>query len=302
MKVLLFGKNGQVGAAISRALPPGWHLTCLDRHEAPLNDLERIGRVIDEVRPDIIINAAAYTAVDKAETEPELAGIINRDAPGIMAAKARETGAWLIHYSTDYVYDGRKASAYVESDPTNPLSVYGRTKLEGDLAIAASGCSHLIFRVSWVYASGHRNFPQAILNLARERESLNVVGDQTGAPTDAAFIAEVTVKALQRLAGDPDARRLAGLYHLSPSGETNRAELARFIVNEAWAAGGRLALRAEDIRAIATADYPQPAARPLNSRLDASRLADAFQVDAPDWREAMRDWTVNAIGGSERDA
>lgn len=302
MKALLFGKNGQVGAAVSRAFPPGWHLIGLDRHNAPLNDLKRVSGVIDEVRPDIIINAAAYTTVDKAETEPELAGIVNRDAPGLMAAKARETGAWFIHYSTDYVYDGRKASAYVESDLTNPLSVYGRSKLEGDLAIAASGCSHLIFRVSWVYASGHRNFPQAILSLARERESLNVVGDQIGAPTDAAFIAEVTVKALQRLAKAPDARRLAGLYHLSPSGETDRADLARFIVHEAWTAGAELALRAEDIRAIATADYPQPAARPLNSRLNASRLADAFHVHAPDWREAIRAWTLNAIGGSKLDA
>lgn len=302
MKALLFGKNGQVGTALSGAFPSAWNLTCLDRHDAPLNDLERIGRIIDETKPDVIINAAAYTAVDKAETEPELALVINRDAPGVMAAKARETGAWLIHYSTDYVYDGRKASAYVESDPANPLSAYGQTKLEGDLAIMASGCRHLIFRVSWVYAAGHRNFPQAILNLARERENLNVVGDQTGAPTDAAFIAEVTVKALQRLADDPDASRLAGLYHLSPSGETNRAELARFIVNEARAAGAMFALRAENIQAIATADYPQPAARPLNSRLDASRLADAFHVKASDWREAMRVWTLNAIGGSKRDA
>ncbi|MFD1747280.1 dTDP-4-dehydrorhamnose reductase [Rhizobium helianthi] len=301
MKALLFGKNGQVGAAINRAFPPSWDLISLDRREAPLDDLRGLREILASEKPDIIINAAAYTAVDKAEAEPELAGIINRDAPALMADFAQQTGAWLVHYSTDYVYDGRNPYAYVESDAPNPLSVYGRTKLEGDLAIAASDCRHLIFRVSWVYASGHRNFPQTILNLALERATLNVVGDQIGAPTDAKFIADVTVKAAQRIVDDPEADRLSGLYHLSPSGEIDRAGLARFIVGEAAAAGAKLALSADDIKAISTADYPQPAARPLNSRLDVSRLTNAFLVNAPDWREAMRAWIASAIGGSKRD-
>lgn len=302
MKVLLFGKDGQVGAAVERACPASWHLASYARSGAPLDDLTRIRKLVAAEKPNVIVNAAAYTAVDRAETEPELAGHINRDAPALMAQMSRESGALLIHYSTDYVYDGRKPTPYVESDMPNPLSIYGQTKLEGDQAIAASGCRHLIFRVSWVYASGHRNFPQAILDLARERSSLNVVGDQIGTPTDATYIAEVTLHAMKKLAEEPDMERLSGLYHLSPVGEIDRAALARFIVSEALAAGAELALQPGAVQAIATADYPQQAARPLNSRLDSSRLAGAFSLEPPDWREAMRNWTVNAIGGSKRDA
>jgi dTDP-4-dehydrorhamnose reductase len=301
MKVLLFGKDGQVGGAIRRACPAGWNLVSYGRSGAPLDNLQWIHELLSAEKPDLIINAAAYTAVDLAETQPELAGRINRDAPALMAEMAHKTGAWLVHYSTDYVYDGSKVSAYAESDPPNPLGVYGRTKLEADLAIAASGCRHVIFRVSWVYASGHRNFPQTVLNLAQDRSSLNVVGDQIGAPTDAAFIAQVTLAAIKRIAEDPDVERLGGLYHLSSAGDVDRAELARFIVSEALSAGAELALHPDAVQAVATADYPQSAARPLNSRLDTSRLMETYSIKPPDWREAMRAWTVDAVGGSKRD-
>lgn len=302
MKIVLFGKDGQVGEAIRRACPVGWDLVCYGRREAPLDDLQRIRQLLTTEMPDVIINAAAYTAVDRAETEPELAGLINRDAPALMARTARETGAWLIHYSSDYVYDGKKTIPYVESDPPNPLGIYGRTKLDGDLAIAASACHSLIFRVSWVYAFGHRNFPQAILDLARERSSLNVVGDQIGAPTDAAFIAAVTMMALKKLAREREAEQLGGLYHLSPAGDVSRAELARFLVAEARAAGAELALDPVDIRDISTMDYPQPAARPLNSRLDSTRISQVLSFETPDWREAMRAWIANAIRGDARES
>lgn len=301
MKILLLGKDGQVGNAIQRTCPPGWELVSHGRSSAPLDDLRRTKELLAAERPDVIINAAAYTAVDRAEAEPDLAALVNRDAPALMAEAARETGAWLIHYSTDYVFDGRKAGAYAESDTPNPLSVYGRTKLEGDLAIAASGCRHLIFRVSWVYAFGHGNFPQTIFNLARERSSLNVVGDQIGAATDAAYVAEVTLRALAKIDERPDRTDLGGVYHLAPAGEVSRAELAKFIIAEAQALGAKLALGPGDVKAIRTADYPQPAVRPLNSRLDTGRLAQTLSIQAQDWRMAMRGWIVNAIRGTERD-
>ncbi|PKO86151.1 MAG: dTDP-4-dehydrorhamnose reductase [Betaproteobacteria bacterium HGW-Betaproteobacteria-12] len=286
MTILLLGKDGQVGWQLQRSLAPHGPVVACGRAECDLSDLDQLRRVLRTVQPSVIVNAAAYTAVDKAESEPELAQRINAEAPAIIAAEAAASGALLVHYSTDYVYDGSKATPWLESDPTGPISVYGRSKLAGEEAIRAAGCRSLIFRTSWVFGARGGNFVKTILRLAREKEALNVVDDQVGSPTPAALIATVTGVTLAMLrrgalleAGE------SRLYHLAAARPVSWCEFARTIVSLAGAMPGfELRLKSEAIRAIGTADYPTPARRPANSRLDCSRLENDFGLQMPDWQ------------------
>lgn len=287
MKILLFGKNGQLGWELQRALAPLGELIALDREGAGSlrGDLSRpddIATTVREVSPDVIVNAAAYTAVDKAESEASLARTINAEAVGRMAEEAARLSACLIHFSTDYVFDGSGRDPWRESDQTGPLSVYGRTKVEGEEAIRASACRHLIFRTSWVYAARGSNFAKTMLRLAAERERLSVIDDQFGAPTGAELIADVSAHALRPVqAGSAP----GGTYHLAASGETSWHGYASFVIDTAKRLGRELSV--SEIAPIPTAEYPTPACRPLNSRLDTTRLRDAFELKLPDWRTGV---------------
>ena len=289
MKILLFGKNGQVGWELQRSLAPLGEIVALDQDGADglcgdFTDLAGLAETVRRVAPEVIVNAAAYTAVDRAEAEPELAQAINARAPAVLAEAARKLGAWLVHYSTDYVFDGSGDTPRAETAPTGPLSVYGCTKLAGEQAVA--GCArHLIFRTSWVYAARGANFARTMLRLAAERDHLRVVGDQVGAPTGADLLADVTAHALRAVAGRPE---LAGLYHLAARGETSWHAYACFVIERAREAGRSLRVRPERIEAIPTSAYPTPARRPLNSRLDTARLRSAFGLHLPDWRDGVR--------------
>lgn len=284
MKILLLGKSGQVGWELQRALAPLGTLIVLGRKAEGgyCGDLSRpdaLAASLRTIAPDVIVNAAAYTAVDRAEDEPELARAINAAAVAVLAREARELNALLVHYSTDYVFDGSNSRPWSEDDATAPLSVYGQTKLEGEEAIRASGCTYLIFRTSWVYAARGQNFARTMLRLAGEREQLAIVADQVGAPTGAELIADVTAHALRTTRQRPE---LAGLYHLAAAGETSWHDYARFVFDHARARGRSLAVR--EIKAIPSGDYPTPARRPLNSRLDSTKLCQAFGLAMPDWR------------------
>ena len=288
MKIVLFGRGGQVGRELEPALPSLGRLIACGRDEA---DLERPDTVRDLIRresPDIVINAAAYTAVDRAESEPERARQINADTVGIMAEEMARLGGWLVHYSTDYVFDGTKSGSYVETDPTGPLSVYGRTKLAGEQAIIASGCRHLIFRTSWVYATHGSNFVRTMLRLLQEREELSVVDDQIGAPTAAARIAAVTAAAVGRLAGDEQELPPSGVYHLTAGSATSWHGLAEFIAATARAEGLPLRVAPNSIRPIPSSAWPQAAKRPANSRLDTGTLRRTLGVPLPPWQEDAR--------------
>ena len=271
MKILLVGKNGQVGWDLARLLPAA---RATDRAELDLASADAIRRVVRETKPEVILNAAAYTAVDKAESESETAMRINGEAPGVLAEEAKRLGALLVHYSTDYVYDGEKAGAYVETDPPNPLSVYGRSKLAGERAIAASGCRHLIFRTCWVYAPRGKNFLLTILKAARERPELKVVNDQFGAPTSSAAIAAATKRAIEKGGGE-------GIYHMSAVGRTSWHGFAEEIVRGAGLA--------TPVKAIPTSDYPTPARRPRNSILDNAKLKKELGIQLADWRDGLRE-------------
>lgn len=295
MKVLLFGKHGQVGQALQAAFAAD-QTVAFGRDQAPFEKQGAAADLVVRQQPDVILNAAAYTAVDRAESETEAARRINGEAVAEIAAAARRIGAWLVHYSTDYVFDGTKASPYLENDVARPLNVYGHTKLEGERAILASGCRHLILRVSWVYAPGHANFPQTILNLAGTRSGLSVVADQVGAPTAAGFIARMTRKAVSRLREVAAPEALSGLYHLAPQGQISRFDLARFIVRQARAMGVSLTLDADAIVPAVTADHPLPAARPLNSRLETQKFSHAFGAALPGWEADMLEWLAMARG------
>jgi dTDP-4-dehydrorhamnose reductase len=282
VNILLTGKNGQVGWELQRTLQPVGKVAAFSHAGLDLADAAAIRSKLDEVRPDVIVNAAAYTAVDKAESEPELAHEVNAVAPALLAQEAARRGALLIHYSTDYVYDGAKAAPYVESDKTNPLGAYGRSKLAGEEGIRASGCDHLIFRTSWVYAARGANFLRTILRLAAEREELRIVMDQIGAPTWARLIAEATALALrQALAERRHGRFESGLFHLACAGETSWHGFASAIV------ASRSGLRVKTVTPITTADYPLPAPRPANSRLDTSAFRARFGLALPDWRDCL---------------
>lgn len=286
MKILLLGKDGQVGWELQRALAPLGTVTAFDRHGCDLADGEAVRKCVREAKPDVIVNAAAYTAVDRAESERDLAWAINATAPGLLAEEARAQGATLVHYSTDYVFDGTKAGAYVEEDATAPMSEYGASKLAGEEAILASGCRHLIFRTSWVYAARGGNFARTMLRLARDRDSLRVVGDQFGAPTSAEMIADVTAHCLRDVAR-ADGESKLGLYHLVASGETTWHGYAQYVLQLAQGAGLALRCPPEQVQSIATTDYPTPARRPANSRLNTNKLQNAFGL-------CLSEWTVHA--------
>ncbi|ALM85293.1 dTDP-4-dehydrorhamnose reductase [Bordetella sp. N] len=285
MKILLLGANGQVGWELQRSLAPLGHVTALGRDGGgDLSDSAALIQIIRASAPDLIVNAAAYTAVDKAETEEELARIVNADAPGLLAIEAARLGALLVHFSTDYVFDGSGSTPWREDDSTGPLSVYGRTKLAGEGAIRATGCDHLIFRTSWVYAARGGNFARTMLRLAGERERLSVIDDQFGAPTGADLIADVTAQAVAAFRHN---RALSGTYHLAAAGTTTWNGYARLVLGIASRHG--LALRAtpEAVDAVPTSAYTTAAKRPLNSRLDTSKLRSTFDLTLPSWERGV---------------
>ena len=294
MKILLTGKNGQVGFELQRALAPLGEIIPVDQVDCNLANESAIRRLVREVRPDVIVNPAAYTAVDKAESEPDLAQAINGTAPGIFGDEAAQIGALVVHYSTDYVFDGHKDGCYTEADTPNPQSVYGQTKLAGEQALAASGARHLIFRTSWVFGAHGANFAKTMLRLAAERQGLKVVADQFGAPTSAALIADVTAQVIGqymqacRPASTDFPQFPFGLYHLVASGRTNWHEYAQAVVMAAQAVGKPLRMGPDDVQAITSAEYPLPAPRPANSCLDTKRLRETFGLCLPDWRQGLQ--------------
>jgi dTDP-4-dehydrorhamnose reductase len=288
-RLLLLGANGQVGWELQRSLAPLGEVIACDRREADLSDPGKISDLILKLRPQFVINAGAYTAVDKAEADLDGARLVNAEAVAAMAIASAKSNAWLVHYSTDYVFDGEGDVPYLEAGETNPKNVYGQTKLEGEEAIRASGCQHLILRTSWVYATRGNNFAKTILRLARERSELKVVADQIGAPTSAELIADVTSHMLFRLTHDSQLNAVAsGTYHLVARGETSWHGFARFLIDEASKLGIELKCPADCISPIGTADYPLPARRPANSRLDTSKLQRTFNLTLPEWQHHAR--------------
>jgi dTDP-4-dehydrorhamnose reductase len=283
-KILLIGKNGQVGWELRRALAPVGEVLAVDYPEIDLTDAVAARRLVLESKPAIVINAAAYTAVDKAETETKTAELINGVAPGVLAEAAKQVGALMVHYSTDYVFDGRKNTPYVETDPPNPLGAYGRTKLEGDQAVRAAGGGHLIFRLCWVYGARGQNFLLTMQRLARERETLRVVADQFGCPTWSRLIAEATTLAVRQVLATRDANAFSGTYHLAASGFTSWHGFASRIVELVPEAERRC----REVTAITTAEYPTPAQRPAYSVLDSSKLEKTFDIRLPDWEGSLR--------------
>jgi dTDP-4-dehydrorhamnose reductase len=284
MKILLIGKNGQVGWELRRTLAPLAEVVAVDYPEINLTDTPALRALVAGTRPAVVVNAAAYTAVDKAETETELCRQINAVAPGVLAEAAKKTGALMVHYSTDYVFDGAKTSPYVETDAPNPLGVYGRSKLEGDRAVKASGADHLIFRLCWVYGARGQNFMLTMQRLAREREKLRVVGDQFGCPTWSRMIAETTALALKQILAGADRSVFNGDYHLAASGQTNWHGFASRIIE--WMPEAERKCRA--VEKITTPEYPTPARRPANSVLDCGKLRKTFGLRLPDWEASLR--------------
>lgn len=291
MKILLLGKNGQVGWELQRSLTVLGEVIALDRHtvataygelSGDLSDLDGLRNTIRRVQPQVIVNAAAYTAVDKAETDRELARTVNALASQVLAEEAVKLDALLVHYSTDYVFDGTGTTAWKETDNVAPGNYYGATKLEGEQLIIATGCKHLIFRTSWVYAARGNNFAKTMLRLARDRTSLNVIADQIGAPTGADLLADIATAALQQALVRPE---LCGVYHLAPAGEVSWHAYAEFAINFARAHGEPLAV--ETINPIPTTEYPTPAQRPLNSRLNTEKLRRNFSLHLPDWQSGV---------------
>jgi dTDP-4-dehydrorhamnose reductase len=301
VKILLLGCNGQVGWELQRSLQPlGEVVSCdfdspVDRH-ANFSAPEAVSTLVNRVRPDVIVNAAAHTAVDKAESEPELARLINATTPGVIAKTANQLGALLVHYSTDYVYDGSGDTPRDEMAVTSPLSVYGMTKLEGEDLIRSSGCRHIIFRTSWVYAARGHNFIKTILRLAAERDSLSVINDQIGAPTGADLLADVTALVISKITNGQDS---TGLYHCVSAGATSWFEYARFVIG--WARANGLPVRVADdsIRPLATSAYPTPATRPLNSRLSTKKLTETFSLHMPEWQTGVERMLRENFQGSE---
>lgn len=284
MKILLLGKNGQVGWELRRTLSPLAEVTAVDYPEVNFTDPPALRRLVAETHPDVVVNAAAYTAVDKAETEPDLCRQINAVAPGILAEEAKKAGALMVHYSTDYIFDGTKSSPYVETDAPNPLGVYGRSKLEGDRAVKASGADHLIFRLCWVYGARGQNFMLTMQRLAREREKLRVVGDQFGCPTWSRMIAETTALAIKQTLAVADRVASNGEYHLAAGGHTSWQGFASRII-ELMPETER---KCRVVEKIATSDYPLPAKRPAYSILDCGKLQKTFGLRLPDWETSLR--------------
>ncbi|HIV71415.1 MAG TPA: dTDP-4-dehydrorhamnose reductase [Candidatus Aquabacterium excrementipullorum] len=293
MNILLLGKGGQVGWELQRALTPLGHITAHDVDTADFTRPDQVASLVRAVQPQVIVNAAAHTAVDKAESEPELARLINADTPRAIAAEASELGALLVHYSTDYVFDGSGHSPRDENAATAPLSVYGQTKLEGERHIADSGCRHLILRTSWVYAARGGNFAKTMLRLAAERDTLNVINDQIGAPTGADLLADVTAHAIRANQSNPS---LSGLYHLVADGETSWYDYARYVIEWARKHGQELRVPPEAVMPIPTSAYPTPARRPLNSRLNTDKLKQAFGLSLPHWQQGVERMLTEHLG------
>jgi dTDP-4-dehydrorhamnose reductase len=300
MKILLTGKTGQIGWDLERIVPALGDVVALDRGGLDLADPNSIRRAVSEIRPTLIVNAAAYTAVDQAEDEPELAHAINAEGPGILAEEAKKIGAALIHYSTDYVFDGRKASPYIEDDPKGPLNVYGRTKLAGEEAIQAVGVPHLIFRTSWVYSTRGKNFLLTILRLAGEREELRVVNDQTGCPNWSRSLAEATAAVIKRVAVSAsrlDFLDLSGIYHMSGTGQATWYQFALLILEkfrQANVEDRSKALKVRDVIPITTSEFRTSTQRPFYSLLGSSKLQEQFNVQLPDWKTQL-EAAMNAI-------
>ena len=294
MKIILFGRGGQVGRELEQVLPSLGHVVAFGRDEADLERPDAVQTLLRREAPDIVVNAAAYTAVDKAESEPERARQINADTVGVIATEMARLGGWLVHYSTDYVFDGAKSDSYVETDPTGPLGVYGATKLAGEQLITASDCRHLVFRTSWVYAAHGSNFIRTILRLSQDREELSVVDDQIGAPTSAARIATVTAAAIRRLAGGEGELPANGIYHLAAAGATSWHGLAKLTVAAARAGGLPLRVDPDRIHPIPSSAWPQAARRPANSRLDTTKLQRTLAVTLPAWQDDVQQ-VVNTL-------
>ncbi len=282
--VLVIGKIGQVGWELRRTLAPLGRLTAIDFPEIDLTKANSIRRWVRETAPQVIVNAAAFTAVDKAETDTTRCDQINGVAPGILAEEAKRCGALLVHYSTDYVYDGTKRTPYVEGDPPNPLGAYGRSKLVGDRAVEQADADHLTFRLCWVYGARGQNFMLTMMRLARERETLRVVCDQVGCPTWSRMIAEATALALKQVLAAPDRRRYKGIYHLAASGQTSWHGFAEAIVRLMPAEGKKCGR----VEPITTAEYPLPAKRPAYSVLSCDKLQRTFGLRLPDWEESLK--------------
>ena len=288
MKILLLGKNGQVGWELQRSLSLLGTVTALDHdstdHCGNFANPEGVADTVRALKPDVIVNAAAHTAVDKAESEPDFARTLNATTPGVLAQEAATLGAWLVHYSTDYVFNGSGTRPWVETDPTGPLSVYGQTKLEGEQLIQASGCKHLILRTSWVYAARGGNFAKTMLKLAQERERLTVINDQFGSPTGADLLADVTAHAIRHLQQRPQD---GGLYHCVAAGETTWYEYARFVIETAKRLNPALAVKATDSAPVPSSAFVTAAQRPHNSRLNTDKLQSTFNLALPHWQQGV---------------
>ena len=298
----MLGANGQVGWELQRTLAPLGEITALGRAELDLAKTDMLRESVQQHAPNVIVNAAGYTAVDKAESEPDLAMKVNSDAVSVLAQEADKSGALLVHYSTDYVFDGEKTGAYTEEDEAKPLSAYGRTKLSGERAIHASGCRHLIFRTSWVYGAHGSNFPKTIFRLAKEREELSIVDDQVGAPTSAELLANVTASCLECVAHSPPHQPFMGhgIYHVSPSGYTSWHGYAAFVVETAAELGARLKLSADKIHPISSREYAAPATRPGNSRLATDKLKAVFALDMPHWKSHLQPFIAQLAAADAR--
>ena len=289
MKILLLGKNGQVGWELQRALAPLGELVALDFDSpgplsADFSKPESLAATVQAVQPQIIVNAAAHTAVDKCESEPDVARALNAESPAVLAREAQRLGAWLMHYSTDYVFDGSGTAPWVEDSPTGPLSVYGATKLEGEEAIRASGCRHLILRTSWVYAARGGNFAKTMLKLAKERDRLTVIDDQIGSPTGADLLADITAHALRTALQRPE---VAGTYHAVGDGETSWHGYAQHVIEFARARGETIKVARDAIAPVPTSAFPTPAKRPANSRMNTHKLRTTFGLTLPSWQAGV---------------
>ncbi len=298
MKILLLGKNGQVGWELQRSLAPLGQLVALDFDspgpwQADFSRPDLLGATVRAVAPQLIVNAAAHTAVDRAESEAALARTINADAPGVLAREAQALGAWLVHYSTDYVFDGSGTAPWTEASPTGPLNVYGQTKLAGELAIRQAGCRHLILRTSWVYASRGANFARTMLKLAMERDQLDVIDDQVGAPTGADLLADVTAHMVRTARGHPE---LSGTYHAVAAGETSWFGYANHVIRFARDAGQAIKVAPDAVRPVASNAFATPAKRPGNSRLDTHKLREAFSLQLPEWQGGVERMLSEVLG------
>ncbi len=291
MKILLFGKGGQVGWELQRSLAPLGELVALDfdsvEHCGDFTNISGLAETVRTLRPDVIVNAGAHTAVDKAESEPDLVRTLNALAPGALAKEAESLGAWLVHYSTDYVFDGSGSMPWLETDTPSPLNVYGRTKLEAEQLILASGCKHLIFRTSWVYGARGGNFAKTMLKLAQEREVLKVIHDQFGAPTGAELLADITAHAIRQARAQLGSAVPSGIYHLAAQGEVSWFDYASHVVAFARKSPVAAKVMANSIEPVPTTAFPTAAQRPLNSRLDTAKLRATFGVRLPNWQHGV---------------